>query len=66
MESNKLLDQLNKQFGDPARKLPDGHRYKTNDKNQFNNDIFPVSEGEPNLSFAHLMQKVEKDTEPTI
>lgn len=25
-----------------------------------------MSEGDPNISFAHLMQNVEKDTEPTI
>lgn len=61
VESNKLLDQLNKQFGEAARKLEDGHRFKTGDKNQVNNDLFPFKEGSPNLKFAHLMKNIHKD-----
>jgi hypothetical protein len=33
VESNKLLDQLNNQFGHAARQRKDGDRLKTNDKN---------------------------------
>lgn len=46
---------MNKQFGDAARKLKDGHRHKTNDKKQVNNDAFPVKDADPNLQYAHLM-----------
>lgn len=55
VDSNKLLDQMNKQFGEAARKLKDGHRYKTNDKRQVDNDAFPVKDADPNLQYAHLM-----------
>lgn len=63
--NNQLLDQLNQQFGDKARKLKDGHRYKTGDKYQINKDIYPAK-GQPGLAFANLLQSIDKDGNPIL
>jgi hypothetical protein len=59
------LDQLNRHFGEKSVKFADGHKDKTNDKNQTNPDAFPVNE-RPNLAFAHLLQDIKKETDPMI
>jgi hypothetical protein len=57
---------MNKHFGEKSVKFAEGHKFRTKDKNQTNPDAYPIEDNTPNLAFAHLLQTIEKETDPTI